>query len=327
MQNVLLASTLHDPRGSLLDPLKQAIDVVLSNYRGWVFSITAATDQHVKEFLKSQEIRGIYITESDSTNPIVPNKIEDNHLNALQEALAIAKKLGTNKIQYTDWDRIVVAAKYFPNDLSEMARVASDIGDTRSYLNLRRSPEDYFAHPPPLVQTELEFNRLYSKAFGIPLDIGSTAHVMSRDVVEEILRRSPQMEPINFPQPKWIVIAKEAGTTIRSVETHNVLTFETPLIYRAQVNAEVTGDYHSLQQAYMSTLGIKSYLNPEEWRLRFETERQFTELLLNHLDIFGFDPQKKESLQGELQGSLKLMEGWQKAILEALNGSGKGPER
>lgn len=321
-----MASTLHDPNGSLLEPLNQAVEVVLSNYRGWVFNITTATDPRVKELLKSLKERGIYITESDSTDPIVSNKIENDHLNVLRKASVIAKELGINKIQYTDWDRIIVAAKYFPEDLSAMAKVASEIGDTNSYLNLRRSPKDYFTHHPPLVQTELEFNRLYSKVFGIPLDIGSTAHVMSLDVLEEIVKRSPEMEPVSFPHPKWLIIARRMGATIRSLETHNVLTFETPEQHRTHFNAEVT-DYHLLQQAYMATLGLESYKNPNEWRLRFETERQYIGLLQNHLDIFGFNPQQKEGLQKELQVSLKHLEGRQKAIIEALEGSGKEPER
>lgn len=150
MQNVLLASTLHDPNGSLLEPLTQAAEVVLSNYRGWVLNITASTDPRVKELLKSLGDYGVYVTEPDPKNPIVENKIENDHLNVLREALAVAGKLGINKIQYTDGDRIIVAAKYFPDDLSEMAKISSNIGVTRSYLNLRRSPEDYFTHHPPL---------------------------------------------------------------------------------------------------------------------------------------------------------------------------------
>lgn len=327
MQNVLFASTLHDPNGSLLEPLSLAVDVVLSNYRGWVLNITTTTDPRVKELLKDLEGRGIYSTEPDPKNPIVENKIENDHLNVLREAITVARKLGINKIQYTDGDRIVVAGKYFPNDLSEMAKIASDIGDTNSYLNLRRSPEDYFTHHPPLVETEFEINRLYSQVFGTTLDITSTAHVMSRDVVEEILRRSPQMEPVDFPPPKWLLIAKETDAEIRSLETHNVLTFETPEQHRTQVSTEIAGDYHLLQQAYMATLGLESYKNPKEWRLRFETERQYIGLLRNHLEIFGFNPHQKESLQKELQVSLKHLEGLQKAVIEALEGSGKGPER
>lgn len=325
MQNILLASTLHDPRGALLESLKQAVDVVLLNYRGWVFSITTATDPRVKEFLKSQREQGIYVTEANPTSPIVPNEIEDNHLNALRKALAVAETLGTNKIQYTDWDRIVVAAKYFPEDFLKMAEMAADIGDTGSYLNLRRSLTDFLAHHLPLVHTESEFSGLYSKAFGIPIDIGSTAHVMSRDLAEEILRRSPQMEPVNFPQPKWIIIAKKAGAMIRSAETHNVLTFETPEQFSSQVGEE--RDYYLIQQAYMATLGAASNINPKEWELRFETERQYIGLLQIHLGIFGFNPEQKESFQGELQRSLKYLEGWQETMMNALEGSGKGPER
>lgn len=327
MQNILLTSTLHDPNGTLLEPLSKSTDVVLSNYRGWVFSITTATDQRVKEFLKSQENRGIYITKPDLTKPIVPNKIENDHLNALQGALVIAKQLGINKIQYTDWDRIVVAAKYFPEDFIKMAEMAAGIDDTGSYLNLRRSRKDLLTHHPPLVHTETEFSGLYSKAFGKPIDIGSTAHVMSRDLVEEILRRSPQMEPVNFPEPKWIIIAKEAGATIKSAETHNVLTFETPEQFREQIGAEVAENYQSVQQTYMDTLGAASNKSPKEWELRFETLRQYLILIQNHLDIFCFNSNQKEDFERELQRSLRYLEGWQETMTEALEGAPKGPER
>lgn len=348
MQNVLLASTLHDPNGVLLDPLKQAIDIVSSHYEGWVLNISAETDPRIKELLKSLRERGIYVTEPDSANSIVANKIENDHLNVLREALFVAKALGVDKIQYTDGDRIVVAARHFPKDLGEMARLAGEIvGDTKSYLNFRRSAEDYFSRHTPLVETEFEINRLYSKVFGITLDITSTAHVMSRDLVGEVLSRSPQMEPINFPHPKWLIIARETGAGISSVETHNVLTFETPEQFKAQVSEEIAKgrfekatekkegevqrsklqvtdierDYSLLQQTHMATLGIKNSQNPKEWRLRFTTERQYLTLLLDHLDIFGFNTQQKESLQGELQGSLRLLEGRQEVIAEALKWS------
>lgn len=353
MQNVLLASTLHDPNGALLEPLNQAVNVVLSNYRGWVINITAATDPRIKELLKSLENRGVYMTESDLGKPVVSNKIENDHLNVLSGALVIAKNLDINKIQYTDGDRIIVAAKYFPVDLAEMARMASEIGDANSHLNFRRSPEDYFTHPPPLVQTEFEVNRLYSTVFGITLDVPSTAHVMSRDLVEEVLRRSPQMEPVNFPQPKWLIIAKMMGAKIRSVETHNVLTFETAEQLKARVSEEVAKgkfakakegeegaversklqvtdferNYSLLQQAYMTTFGVASMKNPQEWKLRFGTAGQYLTLLLNHLDIFGFNPQQEKNFQEELQRSLRYLEDWEKVMFKALEGSGKGVER
>lgn len=147
----------------------------------------------------------------------------------LQKTVPIAKELGINKIQYTDGDRIITAASHYPEDLLRMEKRASELlGDTGSYVNFRRCVEDYFSHHPPLVQTEIEFNRIYSEVFGMPIDIGSTAHGLSLDVVEEILHRSPQMETVSFPHPKWLIIAKEMGIQIKSEETHHVLTFETP---------------------------------------------------------------------------------------------------
>lgn len=347
MQNVLLASTLHDPHGVLLEPLKQALDIVLSNYRGWVFNITAETDNRVKELLKSLGERGIYITGPDLANPIVANKIENDHLNVLREALAIAQRLGINKIQYTDWDRIVVAAKYFPEDLLEMAKVASEIGDTKSYLNLRRSPEDYFTHPPPLVQTELEFNRLYSEVFGIPIDIGSTAHVMSLDVLEEIIKRSLETQSISFPHPKWLIIAKEMGARISSVETHRVLTFETPEQFKEEVGKEVDkGNFQKVtesaegavkrsplqtvdirnnfslaQQVYMATLGRSSTLSKEEWQLRFSTERQYLNLLSNHLHNLGLGQRREDEMHQEINQAVVSMEGRMETILDGLSKS------
>ena len=172
---------------------------------------------------------------------------------------------------------------------------------------------------------------------------------MSRDLVEEILNRSPQMESVNFPHPKWIIIAQEMGARIKSVETHNVLTFETPEQFKTQVSERVGKDkfekatekeegeirrsqlqgrdleenYSLLQQAFMATLGVESIKSPREWDLRFGTERQYLTLLQNHLDIFGFNDEQKVKLQHELQGSLLQLEGRQKAILEAL---AKSPE-
>ncbi|MBI2334538.1 hypothetical protein HYU96_01940 [Candidatus Daviesbacteria bacterium] len=71
--------------------------------------------------------------------------------------------------------------------------------------------------------------------------------------------------------------------------------------------------------------------NPQEWKLRFGTAGQYLTLLLNHLDIFGFNPQQEknfqEELQSELERSLLHLEGRQTAILEALGQSGKDIER
>ncbi|MBI2596195.1 hypothetical protein HYW46_05690 [Candidatus Daviesbacteria bacterium] len=51
MKEVLLASTLHDPKGIFLDDLPKAAEAVLSNYSAWIVNTTSTTDQKVNEEL------------------------------------------------------------------------------------------------------------------------------------------------------------------------------------------------------------------------------------------------------------------------------------
>ncbi len=333
MTEVLLCSTLHDPRGVFLDTLPKASSVVRKGYRGWVVNVTTTTDGRVKNTLKALAPLGVFLTETDPSQPLVSDKVENDHLYLLQETASIAGRLGISKIQYTDGDRIITAATHFPEDLRKMADGASGfIGKTGSYINFRRSVEDYFSHHPPLIQTEFEFNRIYSEVFGIPIDIGSTAHGMSLDVVQEILRRSPQMEPVSFPNPKWLLIAKEMGVLIQSEETRHVLTFETPDQFKKEVKEQIeeasirydlpiipiNSPYKKLQQDYMATIGLTGTVSIQEWDLRFNTARQYLSLLKNHLSIFGYDEEKTGKLHNEINHSLLSLEGRQKAIEEAL---------
>lgn len=335
MQNVLLASTLHDPKGVLLGDIPVACDVLLQNYYGWVVNVTSVTDQRVKDALKN---RGVIVSEVDKDHPIVADPIENDHMQCLAEAYAYAQRHAIGRIQYTDGDRMIMAAVYYPKDVADVASfVHSDaMGSEKSYLNLRRSTEDYMSHHPPLVETELEFNRLYSKAFGMPLDIGSTAHCMTIDVIANILERASTMESVSFPHPKWLIIAKEMGADIGSVETHNVLTFETSeqrkkdiekrvedegfmkvsqtearvpfgegsrnvVIQEAVVSpltsSDLENDYHLLQQADMATYGKDSLTNPIEWRLRFSTADQYLSFLQLHLGNINRDEKLAEEIR------------------------------
>lgn len=340
MKEVLLSSTLHDPRGVFLNVLLNAGKVVLDGYKSWVVNVTTTTDQRVKDILYTLAPLGLVMTETDPKEPIVPDKIENDHLYLLMQAAKVAERSGINRIQYTDGDRIITAATYFPDRLQEMAQKASSLlGDKESYVNFRRSAEDYFTHHPPLVQTEFEVNRLYSAVFGMSLDTLSTAHGMSLGVVKEVLHRSPLMEVVSFPEPKWLITAKEMGVPIQSEETQNVLTFETPDQFRKEVEAEVAkgslhkmtetgeieplrktdlGNYSIMQQAYMATLGLNSTVSPKEWDLRFNTATQYLALLRNYLSIFGYDRQKEDGLRIEITRSLASLEGRRQAIIEAM---------
>lgn len=327
--DVLLSSTLHDPKGVFLNKLNHAGIEIWRAYAGWVVNVTSNTHPQVKEILNNMGPLNIIMVESDGVQ-LSADKVENDHLSVLQASVHLAEKSSIRKLQYTDGDRIITAAIHYPDKLRAMARQSSSlIGDNGSYVNFRRSLADYFSHHPPLVQTEFEFNRLYTLAFGLPLDIGSTAHGMSLDVVNGILTHSGEMEPVTFPHPKWLLIAKKLGVPILSAESEKVLTFETPDQFISEVEAQSippeyrwpstqNDDYIDFQRRYMSTLGLASTNSVREWDLRFNTLKAYTLLLDTSRDILGLNTDDENDLHSEIQKSLHSMEGRRKVIVEAL---------
>jgi hypothetical protein len=341
---VLLSSTLHDPRGVFLPTLESAAQVVANNYGGWIINTTVSTDQRVKDQIKSLQGMGVYFSETDPLQPIVEDKVENDHLYLLGRTLILARDLGMSRVQYTDGDRMIMAAKYFPEDFQAMAKRAAAIDERAGYLNFRRSGEDYLAHHAPLLETELEFNRFYSEVFGMPIDISSTSHVMSADILQAVVEKSVRMRSVSFPHPKWLLIAKEMGALISSEETNNVLTFETPEQFRAEVEQkkelengfnkviitpegirqspgqidDIRVDYSILQQLYMQTFGLASILSSSEWQLRFTTAKQYLEVLQDSLGIFGFNDDHREEINRRISDKLNYLERYRLVILCAL---------
>lgn len=335
IRDVLLCSTLHDERGVFRGVLAKASTAVLAGYRGWVVNTTVTTNPQVKNALRALAPLCVFMTETDADKPIVADKVENDHLYLLSQTRVFARRLGITKIQYTDGDRIIMAADHFPNDLQKMAVMASELLEVGGYVNFRRSAEDYLTHPPALVQTEFEFNRLYSKVFGGPIDIGSTAHGITLEVLEQIFLKSPLMESVSFPHPKWLLIAVGMGLKVQSEEINHVLTFETPYQFEKEVAGSIKGarerlalpefpknsPYLRLQQNYMTTIGYDNFLSEREWMLRFNTARQYLGLLRNHLGMFKFDAEYHDTLLDEINRTLLSLEERQKVINKALNPS------
>ena len=310
--DVLLCSTLHDPKGVFLDNIASVSHEVSKNYRVWVINVTTNTDKKIKERLKGLSNKGIIMTETDPGNMIVPNKIENDHLSLLKQAYRIALELGIKKIQYTDGDRIITAAEHFSKEFHQMARDASELTSfEKSYINFRRSQEDILTHHIPLVVTEAVFNRHYSDVFGLRIDIGSSGHSMSLDVLDKIISRSPAMESVSFPHPKWILIAKEMGATIQAVDTEKVLSFETPEQYKNETLERKSNfpgtSYPNLQKRYLDTLGRDSTYSAKEWNLRYKTLEEYLNVLKNHLNVFNLSSEKEDKIRKAIDNSLVSM--------------------
>lgn len=330
MNNIILCSTFHDPEGAFLEDIKKSAPTILENYQGWIVSVTPQTQEKVKKTLQEEGVRVV-----ETEKRLVKDEIEANHLTALVHAEEIAKEKGISKILYMDGDRVLMAATYFKEAFRKMAQtVEENLREEGSYLNVRRSLEDYLTHHSPLVETELQFNRVYSEVFGISLDIGSTIHGFSREVVREIINRSPEMETVTFPHPKWLIIAKEMGVKIQSREIPLVGSFETPLQRKAEVEKEIKGKeipkiiekeggaterstlkpsdlakYEILQQADMATLGKESTLSPQEWKRRFTLYRQYLAILEDELPRLGLSQLEQVAAKVSIEKSRAFMKG------------------
>lgn len=237
MHKILLSSTLHDPLGRLLDDLPRALAVVLKYYEGWAVSYTPITNRKVKSLLLAHP--HIYTKPETAGEPLAHEEIEFNHLRALEIAREMARAKNIPWVQYTDADRIIMAAHRFPESFEVLQKKLKKYkAQTKLYINIRRTIRDFLAHGMPLVHTEKVFNKFYSEVFGMSVDIGSTAHIMSTDVIDHILLGSPRMEPVSFPHPKWLIIAKSEKAQIKSEEIDGMLTFENPEQYKLEVIEE-----------------------------------------------------------------------------------------
>lgn len=322
MNQIVLSSTLHDSEKRLYNVLPKAIAVIQKYYYQWVVTVTKTTHPDVKQSLKSLDAT---VIESATIQPLSSDAVENDHLTALFHAHRIAEQKNIPYVQYTDGDRVIMATNYFENDLKNTLKNIDNLLDTdrseQIYINLRRDAQSYLAHHIPLVETEFEFNSLYSLAFGIPLDIGSTGHLMSHAVAAEILRKSPKLEIISFPHPKWLIIAKQMKASINSLSTKNIFTFETPLQFKKEVEDEMEkkgatslsklsediNSYEFLQKAYAATLAIDGPMGVNsqiEWKRRIDLAQHYVTILSHHLASCIADPTKEAAVQTEIEKSL-----------------------
>lgn len=331
---MILCSTLHDHDNRLLDDLTTACKVILKNFDYWVVRTTLSTSKEVTTKLKKL---GASVIDDDQTI-ITDNTIENDHLVALSQGLIFSNKMGFKLLTYIDGDRVIMAAKYFENELSEMARMVKQIKyKQKYYLNLARSAEDFFTHHAPLVQTELGFSKIYGDIFLKPIDIGSTGHVISLDIATNIVEQSPLMERVSYPHPLWLIIAKIAGANIDTCAIKKVLTFETPEQYRHEINerllklgkhdesqnySDPRTQYSVLQDEYMTTLGIKGPLSatsPEEWGRRFDLEKNYLQVLKKYLDKIVSSQKKVELFKKEIDEKIKTITAQKEAIIKTLS--------
>jgi hypothetical protein len=157
---------------------------------------------------------------------------------------------------------------------------------------------------------------------------------MSLDVTEKILRRSRYLEPLSFPHPKWLLIAHSMGIPIQTIETDNVLKFETPEQQRGAIEAKY-GRIHKYDDLVRAGHRINEYqelglqappVTGREWKLRLGTAADYLSFLQNHLPEIVDDSRRVRKLDRKIDGSLIEISGaWSKLTGEYFGQ--RAPER
>lgn len=328
-KGIIFCSTLHDPKGGLKGTFRKAMEVIKeSGGVNWVINVTPSTDKGVKEELQELAGEGVIMIETqlDREHRLAENFIQDDHLRVVQKAVEVAKELGLKRIFYGDGDRINMASRNYPDEFRSMTELAlTAINEEGTYVNFRRTREDYLLHQSPLYATERPFNRLYSEALGIPIDIGSTFHGLSFDVAERIVQEGPKLD-IEYPHPVFLIVSKEGGATIKSYEVAKVLTCETPEQSRPEIESQFGNfsSYEQLQNAWRATTGLELLYSPKEWERRFKLEGQYIKVLKDHLGNFGLSNEKEQELLKHIDHTQEVMERRKVRILEALSKTPEG---
>jgi len=183
----------------------------------------------------------------------------------------------------------------------------NEVDKEGTYVNVRRTREDHLGHQTPLWATETVFNRLYSEAFGLPIDIGSTGHGMSLDVAEKIVCEGPKMG-VEYPHPPFILVAKEMGAKIKSFEVRNVLSSETPEQTRPDIEADFSrsfSSYSELQKAWKATSGMGELHSKAVWERRWKLEEQYLRVLADHLENFGLSKKRVEEINKHINQAIE----------------------
>lgn len=298
--NIAICSTLHDPEGVFPEDLLRVGPLITSLYSGWAINVTTGefgTHPDTKEAIHQLEKFGVVY--SEATEELVPNKIERDHVTALNAGAKVAQERGAGLVMYADGDRLDVAFLFAYSASEKMAEIASSYSSTQPFaLNVRRGIEDYGTHPLALVKTEKTFNDEYSRTLGMQLDMGSTTTVTTVRTAQRIVKASRDYDPVSYAQPKWYLIAQiEAGAKLVSVEApEGTLTFETPRQALKKI-PDLTGNetYAEIQEKYRQTLGRIVDLSPKEWKGRSNTVREYLGVLRSNSNRLGLATEQVET--------------------------------
>jgi hypothetical protein len=215
--DVVLAATLHDDRGALLDDVARFLPRLLESYRGIAVTTTPATARRMNAAL---EAAGVHAGTPAS-----------NRRGALYRlAVRRARELGAGHVHYLDFDRALHWIRRAPRELRAVLRLVPGC----PAVIVGRTEKAHRSHHTPLYATETLASRLLASSLGVGgrFDLLVPSFVVTAEVAGELVRRSRTRDAGVYGE--WPVLLAALAPEVGYVECRG-LDWETPDRHRRAV--------------------------------------------------------------------------------------------
>lgn len=249
MNDVALATPLHDPKGLILPILKQNGQKLKEIYASHVaVNVTPQTNKETVELL---EEFGFNVRVSKE------GSIGQDYRNAVSLALS----LNTSFIHLLDFDR---ALHWVDRFFTELKDVEKRMLEFSGYVSFVRSKKAFETHPVTQRSTETAVNAIASEVAGMGVDIMSGSLGMDRSLAELVIKESRRDDFGFYAEP--LMIAKKHNLPINTLEVEG-LEWETPDQYKEQI------------EEYGYSGWLSKFQSLSEWEKRVKLLDETTQVL------------------------------------------------
>lgn len=219
-----LVATYHDPDGRLYEHIARSLPFLRQAFAGVAVRATDAADARAIDLLGKH---GVQVRIGDTGESVAGAKIG----RARREALALALDCAAEAALYSDFDRALHWAEFFPDEMLRAGQYMTGY----DFTIFGRTPRAFATHPRIQVDTEAIINRVFAAVSGQRWDITAGARGISRRAAQSILAGCDD-QYISTDATWPLHLMAQGGFTFGYLETEG-MEFETADRYPAEVAA------------------------------------------------------------------------------------------
>jgi hypothetical protein len=248
---VALATTYHDPQGTLYKQLQRHLPWLQTLFTGIAANVSPELHQPTAELLARA---GVDLVQQ-------PRTMQHDGVPALGQVrravVAQALTQQTPFVMYCDGDRVLHWAERYPKELAAVVEQLT----AHDFTILGRTERAFASHPRIQSTTEAIINQLYAQISGRGWDITAAARGLSRAAAQAIVGGC--LDDTIGVDASWPLFLQRAGNyTMTAIATEG-LEFETATQYPAAVAAA------GGEEAWKAMLDA----DPQRWAFRLNVAR------------------------------------------------------